>query len=48
MKTENVLNLAFIFTFLAGLAVDFVFALYLTVWVFIAIKFIQLRKENKL
>ena len=48
MKTESILNLAFILTFLAGLIVDFVFALYLTIWVFIVIKFIQLRKENKL
>ena len=48
MKIENILLTFFVLTFIIGILVDFLVALYLTLWLFLYIKFIQLRYENKL
>jgi len=48
MTTEEKLLLSFIATLLVGINTSFEAAIFLTLWIFIAVKFVQLRKEKKL
>jgi len=48
MEIELELFIVFMTTLFLGIATNFLVALFCTVWFFIVIKVIQLKKENKL